>query len=143
MLRSTMRYLKAKAGFAMFDTADHPASARSPSPGHSAAVPWQVRQRRSRTTNDPLAFSEALGDPADALTQANILTAAELKVACEDARTKMLEGDGDVDALVRLENLSNRAEKRLGLKAVTKPAGPTLAEHLARRAAERAGMASG
>jgi hypothetical protein len=77
------------------------------------------------------------------LTQANILTAAELKVACEDARTQMLEGSGDVDALVRLENLSCRAEKRLGLKAVTKPPGPTLAEHIAQRAAARAGTASG
>jgi hypothetical protein len=70
---------------------------------------------RARATNDPLhgrasrntaqgrrigdlfdAYLRAMGNPADALTQANALAAAELKVATEDARAKLLAG-GDID----------------------------------------------
>jgi hypothetical protein len=85
----------------------------------------------------------ALGSPEDVVTQASILAAAELKVAAEDARKRTLDGAGDADALVRIENLAHRAERKLRIKPANKPSGPSLAEHLARRAAERAGTASG
>lgn len=107
----------------------------------------------SATTNDPLAartdrntargrriadlfrgYMAALDNPSDAITQANVLTAAELKVAAEDARKRLLNGEGaDVDDLVRLENAASRAVKALGIKPGAEHKAPSLAEHLARK----------
>jgi hypothetical protein len=132
-------------------TADRPpasrnrAVARSPFAGNVAA------ELRSKTTNRPLkgrvnrntakgrriadvyhAYLAALGDPTDAIVQANVLTAAELKIAAEEARKRLLDGAGDADALVRLENLAHRAESKLGIKRQpAKPRNP-LAEHFSR-----------
>jgi hypothetical protein len=91
---------------------------------------------RSRTTNAPVksrhnlnsapgrrvsdlyrAALAAMGNPIDAVSQANALAAAELKVAAENERAKLLAGAGNADALVRVENLAARAERKLGIKA--------------------------
>jgi hypothetical protein len=118
-------------------------------------------KRRARLTNNPFSgrtsgntargrriadlmrsYLRAMGEPTDAVSQADALAAAELKVAAEDARARLLAGTGDVDQTVRLENLAARSAKKLGIKP-GKPAAPSLAEHLAKRAAERAGARSG
>jgi hypothetical protein len=57
-----------------------------------------------------------LGDPDDVLAQTAAIEAAELQVAVENARTKVLADAGNVDltnALVRLVNISNRAVAKL------------------------------
>jgi hypothetical protein len=70
-------------------------------------------------------YLSALGNPADAATQALILAASELVVGAEKARADLLAGRGDVDQVVRLENLSARALRRLGLgKPAAKPRIP-------------------
>jgi hypothetical protein len=109
---------------------------------------------RSATTNKPLrrangntaagrrvrdlyrALLAGMSNPDD-VRRAQALAAAELTVAAENARAELLAGQGDVEQIVRLENLANRAVKRLGLQAATAPQGPTLAEHLAKLARER------
>jgi hypothetical protein len=127
-----------------------------------AATPPQTS--RSRMTNRPLAgrangntregrrlrdlfrsYLGALGNPCDPATQAAVLSAAELTVAAEAARARLLaDGRGaDIDQVVRLENLAARALKRLAIKPSAGPKPPSLAEHLANRAAERAGASSG
>jgi hypothetical protein len=81
-----------------------------------------------------------MGNPTEAARQADALAAAELKVACEDARTGFLVGTGnlaDIEQVVRLENLADRAVRKLGIKPGAAPAGPTLEQHLARLARER------
>jgi hypothetical protein len=91
------------------------------------------RTARGRRVADLyIAFMEALGDPASTLIQANVIAAAELRVACEDARKRMFDsGSADADQLVRLENLAHRAERKLGLeRRARQPAVPTLAEYL-------------
>jgi hypothetical protein len=112
---------------------------------------------RAAITNDPLrvradgrtpqgrrlrdlfrSFQVAAGNPSDPASVASILAAAELTVAAEEARAALLAGSGDIEQVVRLENLAARAVRRLGVKPGVAPKAPTLAEHLARRAAERA-----
>jgi hypothetical protein len=90
-------------------------------------------------------YLAALGNPSDPATQAAVLAAAELIVAAEAARARLLaDGSGaDIDQVVRLENLAGRALKRLAIKPGAGPKPPSLAEHLANRAAERAGASSG
>jgi hypothetical protein len=143
--------------------ANRPAAVTEPSPARliNAERPAALR---AKATNHPLygrasrntaqgrrigdlydALLRAMGNPTDAVAQANALAAAELKVAAEDARAKLLAGgDIDPDQVVKLEGAAARAERKLGLKpgaAVAAP--PTPAEYLARRAAERAGKPSG
>jgi hypothetical protein len=107
------------------------------------------RLLRSRRTNDPFsglarntaggrriadllrAFLKAMSDPDDVVLQANALRAAERTVAAESARGRLLAGDGDSDAVVRLENMAARAVKALGIDRKRGPAGPTLAQYLA------------
>jgi hypothetical protein len=108
---------------------------------------------RSRTTNKPLrrangntacgrrvrdlyrAFLQHMGNPSDPISQANALHAAELAVAVEQARLAAARGEAcDVDALVRLSNLADRAVKRLGIDRNDKrkpEAGPSLQSYLA------------
>jgi hypothetical protein len=123
---------------------NEPSAARAPNvePAH---------RLRARRTNDPFAgglskntaagrrvadllrsFMRAMGDPGDTIAQANALRAAELTVAAETARAKLLAGDGDIDAVVRIEGMAARSVKALGIKDA-KPPGPTLAEYLARK----------
>jgi hypothetical protein len=98
---------------------------------------------RVAATNDPLvradgrtpqgrwirdlyrAWHVAMGQPNDPAAQAGILAAAELLVAAESARTLLLAGTGDVDQVVRLENLSGRAVRKLGIKPACQPPGNT------------------
>jgi hypothetical protein len=94
---------------------------------------WKSSINRSRTTNDPLrradgrtsagrrirdlyrAYLACLPTANDA-TKAAVLAAAELVAAAETARTQLLAGTADIEQLVRLENLANRAVRRLGIK---------------------------
>jgi hypothetical protein len=89
--------------------------------------------RRSRTTNDPTSranqdtaagrrladlirgFLAEMGNPRSPVAQADAIRAAELTVAAEDARAKLLAGDGDANAVVRIENLATRAVRKLGI----------------------------
>jgi hypothetical protein len=119
----------------------------------TASVPLTSR---AALTNDPLraradgrtpqgrrirdlfrAYSSAMGSPSDPATQAAILAAAELVVAAERARAKVLDDGGDVEQLIRLENLAARATRRLGVKPNCESRPPSLAEHLARKVQER------
>jgi hypothetical protein len=118
----------------------------------TAAMPPETS--RSRMTNRPLAgrangntregrrlrdlfqsYIAALSNPSDPATQAAVLAAAELTVAAEAARARLLAGDGDIDSVVRIENLAARALRRLNIKPASKPPVPSLREYLARRAA--------
>jgi len=66
-----------------------------------------------------------LGDPVDIVVQADIMALAELKVAAETARVRLLEGKStSSNECVRLENLVRRAEARVGLV----PAGAPVEE---------------
>lgn len=69
------------------------------------------------------AFLTTMGAPTDVVAQANALAAAELIVAGEEARARLLAGTGNVDEVVRIENLAARAAKRLdvGRKREHKP----------------------
>jgi hypothetical protein len=98
------------------------------------AITTKASTNRAAMTNDPLvradgrrpqgrrlrdlyrSYLASLGNPVDTGTgtQAAILTASELVVAAEAARTTLLAGEGDVDQVVRLENLAARALRRLG-----------------------------
>jgi hypothetical protein len=61
------------------------------------------------------ALMTRLNEPADIVTQADIMALAELKVAAEVARVRLLEKDQSSNECVRLENLVRRAEARVGL----------------------------
>lgn len=92
-----------------------------------------VPARRSRVSNDPFtrnnagtargrrvndllrSYLRAMSNRSNCFAQADALRAAELMVAAEEARAKLLAGDGDADAVVRLENLAARAVRKLGL----------------------------
>jgi hypothetical protein len=54
------------------------------------------------------------------------------------ARAEFLADGGDVEQLIRLENLAARATRRLGVKPSCETKPPSIAEHLARRERERA-----
>jgi hypothetical protein len=89
------------------------------------------------------AFAAELGE-AEKLNPAamvRVRRAAELVVAAEELRAKAMRGELNTDvallSLVRLEGLADRAVRRLRLERKHEPAAPTLAEHLAKRAAER------
>jgi hypothetical protein len=115
--------------------------------------------RRSATTNNPLrarakqstaegrrladlyrAILRALGGNPTGLQQSNALAAAELALACENERAKLLRGDGDANAVVRLENARDRALRKLGLADPPDPeeSKPTLKDYLERRRSEGA-----
>jgi hypothetical protein len=118
--------------------AEPPANARAKITNDPARARANRNTAQGRRVADLYrAFLRAMGNPDDAVAQANALAAAELKVAAEDARKRMLDGDagGDPDQLVRLENLAHRAERKLGIKATAEPKPPSLAEHLARHRA--------
>lgn len=92
-----------------------------------------VPTRRSRVSNDPFSrnnagtargrrvndllrsFLRAMSKRGNCLAQADALRAAELTVAAEEARAKLLAGEGDANGVVRLENLAARAVRKLGL----------------------------
>jgi hypothetical protein len=110
---------------------------------------------RSRTTNDPSsrfslntaegrrardlfeAFVALMGNPTEMILLSQALTAAELVAAAEMARAALLAGTGDIDQVIRLENLSARATRKLRLPsaAAAPAAAPSLAQYIATRAA--------
>lgn len=98
------------------------------------AINGKPTHNRAATTNNPMrartngrtsagrrvrdlfkAYLAAMGRTDD-IAAAQALAAAELVTAAENARTKLLAGQGDVEQIVRLENLANRAVRRLGIK---------------------------
>jgi hypothetical protein len=104
---------------------------------------FDVNKPEGRRARDLFeAYMARLGNPTGADVVANIIKAAELK-----ARAETVRKDSDIDQIVRLENMVERAERKLGLPKPGQPdAGakqPSPAEYLARRAAERAGKPSG
>lgn len=110
---------------------------------HRVAGPVDGRSAAGRRMRDLMAiYAESLGG-AEQLSDHQVTAvrrAAELVVIAETARAAVLEGKStDLDGLVRAENMAGRAVRQLGIRPVAaKPKGPTLAEHLARRAAEAA-----
>jgi hypothetical protein len=69
------------------------------------------------------AYSLALGQPTDVITQAACMAAAEAVVIAEEARQRVLRGDVGVsyDDLVRLDHQADRKVRRLGLKIKNEP----------------------
>lgn len=125
--------------------------------GEVAPPPHPVR--RSKTTNDPTSranqdtaagrrladlirgFMAEMGNPRSPVAQADAIRAAELTVAAEDARAKLLAGDGDANAVVRIENLAARAVRKLGLVERQRDAAKpklSLADYAREKAAEKA-----
>jgi hypothetical protein len=97
----------------------------------------EMNTARGRRVGDLVrAYFKALGHPTDVERQAAVIAAAELQVLAEEARSAALKsGTPDLDQVVRVQGAADRAVRRLGIKP-GKPATPSLAEHLARRAAE-------
>jgi hypothetical protein len=54
-------------------------------------------------------FLAEMGNPRSPVEQAAAIRAAELTVASENGRAKLLAGNGDANEVVRLENLAGRA----------------------------------
>jgi len=121
------------------------------------AINGKPTHNRSATTNNPMrartngrtsagrrvrdlykAYLAAMGR-ADDVGRAQALAAAELMVAAENARTKLLAGQGDIEQIVRLENLANRALRRLDLGAGAAPPPLTMRERLIAEAEAREG----
>jgi hypothetical protein len=131
------------------------------SPRPTTAEP--VKRLRARRTNDPFANLDmntargrrtadlvrahliALGNPSEIERQAAVIAAAEMQVLAEEARTAALrEGPtADLDRVVRMQGAADRALRRLGIRPGAEPKPPSLAEHLASCALERAGKSSG
>lgn len=91
-----------------------------------------ISTRRSRTTNDPLSrisqstahgrrvadllrsYLRAMSDRS-CFAVADASAAAELTVAAESARERLLAGTGDIDEVVKAERLARHAVRKLGL----------------------------
>jgi len=122
----------------------------TPSRSSGTAVKQPIKCR-SATTNKPMrrangntaigrrvrdlyrAYLAGMSNPDDA-TRAAVLAAAELVVAAESARAKLLAGEGDIEQIVRLENLANRAVKRLGIRPDKREQRSALADYLSNMA---------
>lgn len=110
-------------------------------PGHDG------RKRDGRRRRDLVAiYLDALGG-RDAVTELQLVEvrkAAELTAAAETVRARVLAGDVTLDLglLVKLEGEARRAVRALGIKGGGRKPARTLAEHLANRAATRAGAPS-
>jgi hypothetical protein len=115
--------------------------------------------RRSRVTNNPIsranqdtadgrrvadlfrAFIREMGDRARSVTaQTDALAAAELTVAVEAARARLLSGTpGSADEVVRLGGELRRAVRRLGIdRAASAPT--SIRDRLLRDQQQRGGM---
>jgi anti-sigma-K factor RskA len=112
---------------------------KRPSINGNSAVARRIRKQADL-------YRSLLGNPSDALTQRRIAEAAELAVAVEDWRAKLVNNSEDVAAaetLVRLSNIHARIEAKLNLPDVgARPKPKTLEQHLAERAAAAAGASS-
>lgn len=123
----------------------------------AAASPSKTGKLRLRTLRDldhrtaaakraaslASAFESELGELTPA-QRIRVETAAMLSAIAEDAQARRLAGDPTVnlDDLVRAVSAARRAVRDLGFRP-NKPSVPTLAEHLAHRAVQRASERSG
>ncbi len=114
---------------------------------------------RSKITNDPVrglgqsaearrvrdlyrSYLVQLGNPADVATQAMIIATAQQVVIAENARRDHLAGKADLDSVIRAENMSARALRRLGLnKPAAAPREDFAAEMLRLATPQAAGEA--
>jgi hypothetical protein len=123
--------------------------------GHVPDEP--VPARRSRISNNPLGRNNAgtargrrvndllrsylrAMNNRSCFAQADALRAAELMVAAEEVRAKLLAGEGDASAVVRLENLAARAVRKLGLDQQQAKPRRTFAQYAREKAARKAGQ---
>ena len=108
-------------------------------------------KRRSRRTNNVLAginlntaigrrvadlvrgYLDALGNPQDVGRQAAVIAAAELLVLAEETRAAALRDPlaADLDNIVRVQSVADRALRRLGIKPGAPPKPPSLKEYIA------------
>jgi hypothetical protein len=71
-------------------------------------------------------------EPGNVIHEACALEAAELKVACEDARARLLGGDPSAEeGLTRLQNAARRAVEDIEAIRPEKPKGTMLAKRIA------------
>jgi hypothetical protein len=130
------------------DTANRSAAASTPPALRAVSGDLPSRQC-ARRTNDPLAglnrntargrriadltrsYLQAIGNPDDTARQAAAIAAAELQVLAEETRAAALREPltADLDNLVRVQSIADRALRRLGIKGT--PQKPPLAEYLA------------
>jgi hypothetical protein len=84
-------------------------------------------------------FETELGGVLTVSQRLAVDRAAALTAISEDAQARRLAGDIGVslEDIVRTTNAAHRAVKELGIKPAGAPKPPTLAEHLARRTAQR------
>lgn len=89
-------------------------------------------------------FEAEIGGELTAIDKALLGQAAALVVRSEEIQTAIIAGNAsDTDEAVRLASESRRILVALKSKAAkNKPAGPTLADYLARKAAEKAASES-
>jgi hypothetical protein len=99
------------------------------------AITAQRHAGRAKITNKPLlrwngntaagkrvrdiyqSLAVQIGSPSDPYQQTAILTAAELIVATEEQRRRAALGEPvDLNALVRVSNLADRAVRKLGIR---------------------------
>jgi hypothetical protein len=98
-------------------------------------APW--RTKRGRRIRDLWAGYMAALQPGNVVHEAAALEAAELKVACEDARARLLAGDAEAEeGLTRLQNAARRAVEDISsMRPENLPDAPTeLDQYLARKA---------
>jgi len=116
-----------------------------------------VPMRRSRVSNNPLcrnnsgtargrrvndllrSYLRAMSNRSNCFAQADALRAAELTVAAEEVRADLLAGNGDANAVVRLENLAARAVRKLGLDPEQAKPRRTFADYAREKGARKAG----
>jgi hypothetical protein len=113
------------------------------------AIERRPRGNRSAVTSDPVrhrvngrtragrrirdlyfGYLDRMGGPADPIAQSHALAAAELVAALADVRLAAANGSANLDAVIRLSNLANRAERRLGLRKVELPPRRGLSDYL-------------
>jgi hypothetical protein len=118
-----------------------PASSRSAATNRPASR-FNANTATGRRCRDLFrGYLSQLGSPADAPTQALVLSAAEAIVLAEIARKDCLAGMNGMNAelMIRLENTANRALRRLGLaKAAPPPPRKSIVERLAEAEARAA-----
>jgi hypothetical protein len=123
----------------------HQSADRAPSRGGVLDGRTLVARRRRELIE---IYTIALGGPASlsAGQWIDIRKAAELTALAEQARARAMRegatGAGELTAMVRLEGMAARAVRALNIKPA-QPKPPSLAEHLAQRAARAAGKPAG
>jgi len=110
----------------------------------AGSLRFDGRSRTARRVKELAAgyIAQLGGGDVDAATLAAVKKAAELVVVAEKLRGRALRGESiDLSEMVKVQGVADRAVRALGIKP-GKPVLPSLAEHLARCVAERAGERS-